>query len=289
MPLKSSLVGWRSAPATVEVDARWTMAYAAGLGESASCYLDTLRPGGIIAHPLFPVCVEWNTRPTATSLGLTDVEAARGVHYGQDLTLHRPIRPGRPVTTVSQVVAATRHRAGALLVTGVEGSADGQPLWTTRSTTLLRQVELDGSETVLPDAATGVEDVESASVVVPASATVPVAATLSHVYSECARIWNPIHTDPAVAAAVGLPSVILHGTATLALAVSQVLSLGAVDDPGRVRRIAGRFGAMVPMPSVLTVRLLSSAERVAGHTMHFDVLTARGSPAVRGGVLVVAG
>ena len=48
----------------------------------------------------------------------------------------------------------------------------------------------------------------------------PVSATAAHVYTEGARIWNPIHTDAAVAARAGLPGIILHGTATLALAVS---------------------------------------------------------------------
>ena len=40
-----------------EVDARWTMAYAAALGDVMPCYMDTV--GGVIAHPMFPVCIEW--------------------------------------------------------------------------------------------------------------------------------------------------------------------------------------------------------------------------------------
>jgi len=287
MPLASNIVGWRSEPATTEVDARWMMAYAAGLGESGSCYLDTLRAGGIIAHPLFPVCVEWVTRPSATSLGLTEVEAARGVHYSYDITLHRPIRPGHRVTTVSEVVAVTRHRAGARLLTRIDASVDGESLWTTWTGTLLRQVELQGEEKVLQGTSAGLPPTDTVSDVVGSSATLPVARTLGHVYSECARIWNPIHTDPAVAAGVGLPSVILHGTASLALAVSKVLALLDVDDPGRVSRIAGRFGAMVPMPSTLTVRLLSSAVLDDCDTVRFDVVTSSGSPAIRGGLLIV--
>src|SRR5207302_8261150 len=83
-----------------------------------------------------------------------------------------------------------------------------------------------------------------------------VSANAAHVYTECARIWNPIHTDAAVAAKAGLPGIILHGTATLALAVSRVLEREADNDPQRVRRVAGRFGAMVRMPSQISVRLL---------------------------------
>jgi hypothetical protein len=34
---------------------------------------------------------------------------------------------------------------------------------------------------------------------------IPLSATAAHVYTECARIWNPIHSDAAVAARAGLP------------------------------------------------------------------------------------
>ena len=77
---------------------------------------------------------------------------------------------------------------------------------------------------------------------------------LAHVYTECARIWNPIHTDRAVARAAGLPDIILHGTATLALAVSRSLA----REPA-ARRAGARAGSaaasrgMVPLPSRLTV------------------------------------
>jgi acyl dehydratase len=285
MPLKSNIVGRRSEPATIEVDARWMMAYAACLGDPRPCYMDTLRADGIAAHPLFPVCVEWVTRPSASSFGLTDAEAARGVHYSYDVTLHRWIRPGHRVTTVSEVVAVTRHRAGAHLLTRIEASADGEPLWTTQTGSLLRQVEVEGDETTLERTTASPQGTRDIPSDVQSSATVSVAPTLAHTYSECARIWNPIHTDPAVAAAVGLPSIILHGTASLALAVNEVLDLAGIDDPRRVSRIAGRFGAMVPMPSILTVRLLSSGALDARNTIQFDVLTASGSPAIRGGVL----
>ena len=52
---------------------------------------------------------------------------------------------------------------------------------------------------------------------------IDVSAVAAHVYTECARIFNPIHTDVAVAEASGLPGPILHGTATLAMAVSAVV------------------------------------------------------------------
>jgi acyl dehydratase len=111
---------------------------------------------------------------------------------------------------------------------------------------------------------------------------VSISPTLAHVYSECARIWNPIHTDAAVARAAGLPGIILHGTATLALSVSKVLQHEGVDADASVARIACRFGAMVPLPSTLTVvGWRAAGERVVA----FRALTEDGRAAIRDGRL----
>ena len=86
------------------------------------------------------------------------------------------------------------------------------------------------------------------------------AATAAHVYTECARIWNPIHTDPEYARAAGLPGIILHGTATLALSISRVISFSEKNGEARVRC---RFAGMVLMPSTLIrARIRAKARRL---------------------------
>ena len=96
---------------------------------------------------------------------------------------------------------------------------------------------------------------------------VDVPAGMAHIYTECARIFNPIHTDASVARAAGLPEIILHGTATLALAVSRIIESEAGKDPARIERVAARFGAMVTMPSTLTVRVLARAKAHGRHLL----------------------
>jgi acyl dehydratase len=108
-----------------------------------------------------------------------------------------------------------------------------------------------------------------------------VAAGAAHVYTECAHIWNPIHTDRAVAIAAGLPDIILHGTATLALAVSAIVREELGDAPARVSRIAARFGAMVMMPSVLTLRIEASSEAA----LWFSVRNDTDEAAIRDGMI----
>jgi acyl dehydratase len=113
---------------------------------------------------------------------------------------------------------------------------------------------------------------------------IQIPATLAHVYSECARIWNPIHTDRAVARGAGLPDIILHGTATLALAVSEVLRREAIA-PGGVRRVACRFGAMVHLPGRLTLDA-DAHDDEEGRRIRFRAVTADGTPALRNGALL---
>jgi acyl dehydratase len=96
----------------------------------------------------------------------------------------------------------------------------------------------------------------------PVAGTFSVAATAGHVYTECARIWNPIHTDPEYARAAGLPGIILHGTATLALSVSQLTKTA--------KRVRCRFSGMVPMPSTLTVRASRVGDEVLFETRNAD-------------------
>jgi acyl dehydratase len=83
----------------------------------------------------------------------------------------------------------------------------------------------------------------------------PVRRGFAHVYSECAAIWNPIHTERVVALRAGLPDIILHGTATWALAGLAVALRRAGGDPLRLRRLTGRFAAPVLPDSTLRVRI----------------------------------
>ena len=117
MPLNAAMVGTSAEPVVHTIDARWLMAYAAGLGETLPCYLDTRRPEGLQAHPLFPVCVEWlavlGMRDHAGAFGLTAEEALRTVHATHDLVLHRGVRPGDTLTTRATVVGVEQRKPGA--------------------------------------------------------------------------------------------------------------------------------------------------------------------------------
>ncbi len=278
MRFSSDAVGLEVGPVAHAIDARWLMAYAAGLGETDPASYDTRRVEGPRAHPLFPVCYEW---PLALQVRQRLVSAElelRSVHAQHDLTIHRAPRAGDALSTRARVVAIVQRKPGAFMMVRYETvDATGERVTTTEYGSLYRGVAVDGPEQCPPGWA---PDPPAASTDLPVVSTVRVPATLAHVYTECAQIWNPIHTDVAVAERVGLPGIILHGTATLALTVSQVLAaLGR--DPEQVGRIACRFTGMVLMPSTLTVRARSLERDV----VRFEALGADGATVVSRGIL----
>lgn len=291
MALDSTLIGARVGPVNAEVDARWTMAYAASLGDVLDCYIDTRRPAGIVAHPLFPVCFEW---PAAGAIRaklratMAPGEPARGVHATHHTILHRPIRPPMRLRTTAEVLGIERRSAGAYEVVRFETVDEGgAPVCTTYYGSLYRKVEVNGA-----DRPAHIQSPPTPAVIAHqprAELSLPIGAGAAHVYTECARIWNPIHTDLATAAEAGLPGLILHGTATLALAVSAIVKREAANDPERVSEIYGRFGAMVLMPSELIVRVQAREKTARGDAVFFEAINADGGRAIRDGVLMLRG
>ena len=274
------MVGRTAGPYAHDIDARWLMAYAAALEETAPEYFDTTRPEGLVAHPLFSVCYEW---PAAVELRakLTSEEiAARSVHATHDLVIHRPVKAGDRLETTATVSLIEPRSPGAYQVTRFETIDErGQPVTTTEYGSIYRSVSVDPAP-VRPKGSEPMEN-ESSNTGEGWSTSVPLNAGLAHVYTECARIWNPIHTDEGVARAAGLPGIILHGTATLALCIARVVSRDLGDDPARVHGVSARFTGMVTLPSTFVLR----AARPTARGIAFDAVGRDGRPILDRGAL----
>jgi len=283
MPLDTAMVGASTEAITHDVDARWIMAYAAGIDDRNPRYLDT-QAHTVVAHPVFPVCLEWPVILTSRRLPgyetVTPQESARGVHAAHDLHLYRPITAGMRLTTRATVIGLERVKPGAAQTTRLDTvDQTGALVCRTYQLGISRGVDVTGPP-ARTEAAPPPPRHDAASPPLRRIA-IPVPANAAHVYTECARIWNPIHTDRRVALAAGLPDIILHGTATLALAVSRLVEQYLAGDPTRVRRLGGRFTAMVSMPSTLTLEVTAQAN----DTLFFAVWTQDGAAAFSGGFL----
>lgn len=258
MRISSDIVGREVDPDEQILDERWLMAYNAALGKVE------LEP-----HPLFPVCYEWPaTRLLRERAGLVPLDA-RLVHAQHDLRLHAKPRPGR-VRVAGKVVAVAQKKPGVLVVFRFAAHDERGLVSTTDFSALYRDVKLDGADRNIA----AVEDPPRHDAALEPIGEVAIAATAAHIYTECARIWNPVHTDPEYARQAGLPGIILHGTATLALSVSKLQY--------KARRVRCRFAGMVLMPSTLTVHA-SPHLSASGDALAFETRNERGEVVIERG------
>src|SRR5262249_13478437 len=275
--LSASIVGSSTGPLTQTIAARWLMAYNAALTDGLP------RP---VAHPLFAVCYEWPVSAALREQAIDAAIAPLSVHASHHLVIHRPPRAGDRLTTTGMVTAVLQRRSGALVTMNFATVDDaGQPVTTTTYGSLYRGVTIT-DETGRPAAGGGAR-AAAGDKATPGEAawteTVTVAANAAHVYTECARIWNPIHTDDAVARAAGLPGIILHGTATLALCITRIVSRDLRGDAAGVHGVSVRFTGMVTPPSTFVLRVV----RPTAHGIAFDAIDDHGRPILSQGALSI--
>jgi acyl dehydratase len=265
LKLAATIVGEQAGPLEHRLDSRWVMAYNAGLGERSDA-----------VHPLFPVCYEWPVSDAIRALPGLKPMAGLLVHAQHDLVIHRPLKAGETVSCTVRIVAAEPRSPGAFVVYRFEArDANGKLVTVTDFGALYRGVELDRA------AGEPVKDPPPLQAKLEPTGKIAIAATAAHVYTECARIWNPIHTDVAYARAAGLPDIILHGTATLAYSISSLLKTFNIE-AGAVRRVACRFAGMVLMPSTLSVHAARE-----GAMLQFETRTGRGDIVISRGRLLL--
>ena len=222
-----------------KVDAARALAYAAATNDPNLAY-----QSGLVVPPVFGVVPAWE----AMSEPLHDLvppEAFRMIVHGEhDMHFHQPMVPGQEVATAAEAYSVRVSRSG------------------TRYTVRVSTVDRHSGTVVLEQFGTmfirGMSDGESAGPDKPEhtfpkeARDRPVGTYSVHVdedqtvrYSEASGDHNPIHLDPEVAAAVGLPGIILHGLCTMAMAGQAVVALAAGGDPVRLKRLAVRFSRPV--------------------------------------------
>ena len=292
MKISSKYTGTKLKPYQTTITQRRTTNYAAALGDALPCYLDDSRAEGVIAHPVFPAAVTW---PLCSNMGegLEDTDfpmeaLMMQVHHTEHIRLHRPVTPGLDLTIHGVVAAILPHRAGTRIVMRYEAvDQDGAPVFTEHIGGMLRGVECQDQGASL-DGLPG--DFDSPGEKAPLkTGEVFASQVLPYIYDGCSDIVFPIHTSPAFAASVGLPGIIVQGTAALALSVSKLLNMDDQAAPENVLEIACGFSGMVRPGSAITVRLLAKDAAENGINYYFDVLGEAGKPVLRKGLMVCKG
>jgi acyl dehydratase len=264
MPINASAVGKPLNELRIEVSTRRVLAYSAVIGDTSAAHFDDARPEGVVALPQYCVSLEWplaSAPETAAGLGLAPGEAKAVIHLRQDSEFHALVRPGDSLSITSTLTAVKSTAKGAIVRsrTDTVNTGSGTSVVTTHSDALFMGVSVNGDDVSFDH----------------------IARELPHLYTECAHIWNPIHTERTVALAAGLPDIILHGTATWALAGREIAKHYAHGDASRLRRLAGEFSAMViPGNDIVIEHARSAAD---ANVVLFAVRNHEGDLAIQNG------
>jgi acyl dehydratase len=286
MELDSHFAGTALKTYRTSVDGRHSMNYAAAVSDSNPVYFDDERAGGIMAPPMFSAAVTW---PILADIG-SYIQAETfprellltQVHHTEHLRFHRPMVPGEDIAVRGRIAAIMPHRAGTRVVIRLEAQdANDQPVFTEHLGAMLRGVTCLGGGRgeadlpAMPRPSNAMDGIWEANVFVEPERP--------YIYDGCTGIVFPIHTSPQFAHQVGLPGIILQGTATLAFAAREIVNREASGDPTRLKSLACGFSGMVRPGTTIKIRMVSQSADQRGTDLFFEVLNEDGQSVIRNG------
>ena len=285
MDLSSRFVGTPLKDYQTEITWRQTMNFAAAIDDANEHYVDDEREGGVIAPPMFSVAVTWpileriweyiEAKDFPMEVLMTQV------HHTESLEFHQPARPGDRLTVKGQIAAILPHRAGTRVVMRFDALNEvHEPVFTEHIGALMRGVKCSDEGLCPNRLPEGPLLAESAEPIW--ESRIPIDPMRAHVYDGCTNIVFPIHTSRAFARQVGLPGIILQGTATLAFAVRELVNREAGGDPLALKSVFCRFPG-----SAIRVHLVGKSEKDKAAALHFVVLNQEGQKAISGGYAVL--
>lgn len=196
------------------------------------------------------------TDPPGLDLPGCDIDLAQVLHGSQEVEVLGPLPTHAEATVRTRITDVwDKGKAAVIVQEGVAETADGTPLFTTRSSIFVRGEGGWGGDrgpssgVWLPDRAP-----ESDTRFV----TTPNQALL---YRLCGD-RNPLHADPAFAQAAGFPAPILHGLCSYGIVLRTVVDEALGGDAAAVRGFRARFAGVVFPGETIRVRAWDEGDRL---------------------------
>lgn len=257
IPIRAAGLGAVFARCRLEMTKRRSMAYAAGIGADDPLYLDDARPGGVVAPLAITCAMDWplfTTPGWLAAVGRTRETLFNHLVHGAQITeFHGPVRPGQTLDIRGRIVEMRQTRAGALVTARIDtvDATTGLSMATGWFASMYRDTPLDGPGGAVEE----VPSLRSEAAVQgnPSRHGLSIAKAQAHIYTECADIWNPIHTEREFALASSLPDIILHGTCTWAKTLQLLAGCHRPGDARPFRRFGARFAGYVVPGQDITV------------------------------------
>jgi len=293
MEIDSRFVGTSLKKYSCKVKWRDIMNYAAATEDNNLNYFDDEKEEGIVAPPMFAVSQSW-----AILENLSDFIEADDfpselfftiVHYTEHLKIHRLMKTGDELEFKGKIAAMIPHRAGTHLILCLEAVDNhNKPVFTEFLGGMLRGVECEGGakgEKNIPLVTkTPLDKNDSTSIW---KKNIYIDSLRSFIYDGCTGITFPIHTSKQFAHQVGLPGIILQGTATLAYAVKELTNKEAYGDPSKIKEIACKFTDMVFPGSDIKLILQERVKTDNTRELFFEVRNVRNKKAIHDGYILI--
>ncbi|UOZ11482.1 MaoC/PaaZ C-terminal domain-containing protein [Amycolatopsis sp. WQ 127309] len=194
--------------------------------------------------------------PPAVSFPGVEIDLAKVLHGKQEITLHGPIPVEGKAVARSRVADVFDKGKAAVIIQEVDvTSSDGSPLWTARSSIFARGEGGFGGSRGPSDRIEWPTREPDAVLETP---TLPQQALL---YRLCGD-RNPLHADPAFAAAAGFPRPILHGLCTYGVVARVLIDEFLDGDPSRAGSFATKFAGVVFPGETLRTRVWREDDRL---------------------------
>jgi acyl dehydratase len=280
MAMNRDLIGRSYGTSTYRVEPEAVIRYARATNETNRRFLDAESRGGLIAPPVFPVV--YHARALGKPIGdpALNIDFKRALHGEQEMTFHRPVRPGDVITTTPAIEDIRDKGSGETIAIRLRSENQaGELVEETLFTLFVRgQERKDGKGAAAQPSR-------------PDSAPPPLAEVAQQLdpdqtfrYAEASGDRVKIHLDPEAAKRAGFPGIIGHGLCTLAFVSRAVVEGVGGSAPARLRRISVRFAAPVIPGEVITTRIWPAGDTGA---YAFETQDPRGKAVIRDGRAVV--
>lgn len=199
--------------------------------------------------------------PPKVSWPGVEIDLAKILHASEKVTVPAPLPPSGDARAISRIVEVwDKGKAAVVVLETSVTSTDGTPLWTQHRSIFARGEGGFGGErgpstsSELPDRAPDFE------------VDIPVSPQQALLYRLCGD-RNPLHSDPAFAAAAGFDRPILHGLCTYGMTCKAAVDAALGSDAGAVRSFGARFAGVVFPGETLRARLWKDDGRLLGNVV----------------------
>jgi len=285
MSLNRELIGKRYPSQDYGVTAEAIFRYARAYNEDNPSFLDSKRPEGIIAPPMFGVVVGWlpiMSVMTDTTLG---VDLLHLLHSEQDMYFYRTVSPGDIVTSTATILIIEEEAMGESIKIEVLSSTQKSELVQRMLFTAFIRGR-GGKEKRRTDRVKEAKDISKAEPLLQVAQTIETDQTYR--YAQASGDHNPIHTDEDIAKMAGLPGIVVHGMCTMAFASKVMIDHLCDHDARRLKRLRACFSRPVFPGQTITTAIWQQPDRDGVKVYNYETKNPEGRTVIRDGVAEVA-